>query len=282
MWGQPREIGAHPGPAAAGFIVWSDRDTFLSRVVTTTEPVGAHPEDPFVPAPLSALAIRAAVIATTTAAALVTALPAAPGDAAGGPTPQPAQPVSPPSDGRVLAAAAIPSPAVSDLPAPAPAVYGIPAPFAPTNPTPTGAALAAAPAPGAAPTTADAAAAVPVAQATPAVSGGSAMNRALSKVGSPYRWGATGPNAFDCSGLVTWAYKSSGVALPRTSQAMSRVGTPVSRTELRPGDLVFFYRPVSHVGIYIGDGKIVHASSRKNPVKISDMSRMRYNSARRV
>jgi len=230
-----------------------------------------------VPPPLSALAIRAAVIATTTAATLVTALPAAPGDAAGGPTPQPAQPGSPPSDGRVLAAAAIPSPAVS---------HRIPAPFAPTHPAPTGAvtdaALAAAPAPGAAPAIADAAAAVPVAQATPAVSGGSAMNRALSKVGSPYRWGATGPNAFDCSGLVTWAYKSSGVSLPRTSQAMSRVGTPVSRTELRPGDLVFFYRPVSHVGIYIGDGKIVHASSRKNPVKISDMSRMRYNSARRV
>jgi cell wall-associated NlpC family hydrolase len=239
-----------------------------------------------VPPPLSALAIRAAVIATTTAATLVTALPAAPGDAAGGPTPQPAQPVSPPSDGRVLAAAAFPSPAVSHLPAPAPAVPGIPAPFAPTHPAPTGAvtgaALAAAPAPGAAPATADAAAAVPVAQATPAVSGGSAMNRALSKVGSPYRWGATGPNAFDCSGLVTWAYKSSGVSLPRTSQAMSRVGAPVSRTELRPGDLVFFYRPVSHVGIYVGDGKIVHASSRKNPVKVSDMSRMRYNSARRV
>jgi len=175
---------------------------------------------------------------------------------------------------------------VSHLPAPAPAVPGIPAPFAPTHPAPTGAvtgaALAAAPAPGAAPATADAAAAVPVAQATPAVSGGSAMNRALSKVGSPYRWGATGPNAFDCSGLVTWAYKSSGVSLPRTSQAMSRVGAPVSRTELRPGDLVFFYRPVSHVGIYVGDGKIVHASSRKNPVKVSDMSRMRYNSARRV
>jgi peptidoglycan DL-endopeptidase CwlO len=121
-----------------------------------------------------------------------------------------------------------------------------------------------------------------VAAAAPAAARRSAMQKALGKGGSPYRYGAAGPNAFDCSGLVTWAYKSSGVSLPRTSQAMSRVGTPVSRTELRPGDLVFFYRPVSHVGIYIGDGKIVHASSRKNPVKISDMSRMRYNSARRV
>ena len=104
------------------------------------------------------------------------------------------------------------------------------------------------------------------------------MSRALSKVGAPYRWGATGPNAFDCSGLVSWAYQSSGVSLPRTSRAMSRVGTPVAKADLRPGDLVFFYRPVSHVGIYIGNGKIVHASSRKNPVKISDMGRMTFNS----
>ena len=108
------------------------------------------------------------------------------------------------------------------------------------------------------------------------------MSRALSKVGAPYRWGATGPNAFDCSGLVSWAYKSSGVSLPRTSRAMSRVGTPVARADLRPGDLVFFYRPVSHVGIYIGNGKIVHASSRKYPVKVSDMGRMKFNTARRV
>ena len=238
------------------------------------------------PPPLSALAIRAAVIATTTAATLVTALPAAPGDAAGGPTPQPAQPVSPPSDGRVLAAAAFPSPAVSHLPAPAPAVPGIPAPFAPTHPAPTGAvtgaALAAAPAPGAAPATADAAAAVPVAQATPAVSGGSAMNRALSKVGSPYRWGATGPNAFDCSGLVTWAFKSSGKSLPRTSSQLSRVGAPVSKSALQPGDLVFFYKPVSHVGIYIGNGKVVHASTSGSPVKVSDLKGKKFNSARRV
>jgi cell wall-associated NlpC family hydrolase len=124
----------------------------------------------------------------------------------------------------------------------------------------------------------------PVGRTTPAASatGGSAMSRALTKVGAPYRWGATGPNAFDCSGLVTWAYQNSGVSLPRTSRAMSKVGTSVARADLRPGDLVFFYRPVSHVGIYIGDGKIVHASSRKSPVKISDMGRMKFTAARRV
>jgi peptidoglycan DL-endopeptidase CwlO len=70
--------------------------------------------------------------------------------------------------------------------------------------------------------------------------------------------------------------------LPRTSRAMSTVGTSVARADLRPGDLVFFHRPVSHVGIYIGDGKIVHASSRKSPVKISDMGRMKFTAARRV
>ena len=109
-----------------------------------------------------------------------------------------------------------------------------------------------------------------------------ALDHAMTKIGSPYRYGATGPNAFDCSGLVSWAFKKAGVSLPRTSKAMSRVGTPVSRDELRPGDLVFFYRPVSHVGIYIGDNKILHASTRKSPVKISDMSRMKFNSARRI
>jgi len=121
-----------------------------------------------------------------------------------------------------------------------------------------------------------------VAVAAPAAVRTSAMQKALGKVGSPYRYGAAGPNAFDCSGLVNWAFKNSGKSLPRTSGAMSRVGTPVSKSALQPGDLVFFYKPVSHVGIYIGNGKIVHASNRKSPVKISDMSKMKFNSARRV
>jgi cell wall-associated NlpC family hydrolase len=116
----------------------------------------------------------------------------------------------------------------------------------------------------------------------PASARSSAMKAALSKVGAPYRYGAAGPNAFDCSGLVNWAYRSAGKSLPRTSRAMSKVGTPVSKSALQPGDLVFFYKPVSHVGIYVGNGKIVHASNRKSPVKISDISRMKFNSARRV
>src|SRR5215203_1243065 len=121
-----------------------------------------------------------------------------------------------------------------------------------------------------------------VAAAAPAAARRSAMQKALGKVGSPYRYGAAGPNAFDCSGLVTWAFKSSGKSLPRTSSQLSRVGAPVSKSALQPGDLVFFYKPVSHVGIYIGNGKVVHASNRKSPVKVSDIGRMPLTAARRV
>jgi cell wall-associated NlpC family hydrolase len=132
----------------------------------------------------------------------------------------------------------------------------------------------------------------PVAMSTPslpapavaaaAATRAAALDHAMSKIGSPYRSGASGPNSFDCSGLISWAFKKAGKSLPRTSRAQSQVGTPVSRGDLQPGDLVFFYKPVSHVGIYIGNGKIVHASTRKSPVKISDMSRMKFNSARRI
>ncbi len=126
---------------------------------------------------------------------------------------------------------------------------------------------------------------VPVAAsraAAPAAARASAVQKALGKVGAKYRYGAAGPNAFDCSGLVNWAFRNSGRTLPRTSKALSRVGTPVSRGALQAGDLVFFYGGPSHVGIYVGNGKIVHASSRKSPVKVSDMGRMPFHSARRV
>lgn len=109
-----------------------------------------------------------------------------------------------------------------------------------------------------------------------------ALQSALGKIGAPYRYGAAGPTAFDCSGLVNWAFKNAGVALPRTSRALSTVGAPVSKADLRPGDLVFFYRPVSHVAIYIGDGKVVHASSKRSPVKISNLADMKFTSARRI
>jgi cell wall-associated NlpC family hydrolase len=121
-----------------------------------------------------------------------------------------------------------------------------------------------------------------VALSAPGRAGSAAVSHAMSKLGAPYRWGASGPSAFDCSGLVSWAYKKVGVSLPRTSRAMSRVGTPVPKSALRPGDLVFFYTPVSHVGIYIGGGKVVNASRPGTPVKISNISGMPFNSARRI
>jgi cell wall-associated NlpC family hydrolase len=108
------------------------------------------------------------------------------------------------------------------------------------------------------------------------------MGKALSKIGAKYRWGASGPDAFDCSGLVMWAYRASGESLPHSSEAMSHVGTPVSKGDLQPGDLVFFYSGPSHVAIYIGNGQIVHASNPSHPVKVADMGSMPFNSARRM
>jgi cell wall-associated NlpC family hydrolase len=117
---------------------------------------------------------------------------------------------------------------------------------------------------------------------SPAARRQAVVSNALSKLGKPYRWGASGPNAFDCSGLVKWSFGSAGRALPRSSRAMAGVGTPVSKANLQPGDLVFFYKPISHVGIYIGNGKMVHASNRKSPVKVSDISRMPFTKAVRI
>ncbi|MFD9965798.1 C40 family peptidase [Amycolatopsis sp. NPDC058986] len=99
-----------------------------------------------------------------------------------------------------------------------------------------------------------------------------AVDAALSKLGSPYVYGDTGPSTFDCSGLMLWAYKQAGVKLPRTADAqIASGGTPVSRDQLQPGDLVGFYSPITHIGMYIGDGKMVHAPDTGDVVKISPL-----------
>jgi peptidoglycan DL-endopeptidase CwlO len=101
-----------------------------------------------------------------------------------------------------------------------------------------------------------------------------AVDAALSKIGSPYRWGATGPNAFDCSGLMVWAWSQAGVSLPRTSASQFANLRRISRSELQPGDLVFAGSPrVHHVGMYIGNGQIVHAPRSGVPVQIRSMER---------
>ncbi|GGW30232.1 hypothetical protein GCM10010503_02170 [Streptomyces lucensis JCM 4490] len=109
-----------------------------------------------------------------------------------------------------------------------------------------------------------------------------AVSYAYAKLGSPYVWGATGPNAFDCSGLVQAAYRSAGVSLPRTSYAQINAGRRVSRSELRPGDLVFFYSGVSHVGLYVGGGRMIHAPNPSAPVRLAPIDQMPFAGATRV
>ncbi|WP_338896481.1 NlpC/P60 family protein [Streptomyces sp. TG1A-60] len=109
-----------------------------------------------------------------------------------------------------------------------------------------------------------------------------AVSFAYSKLGSPYVWGATGPNAFDCSGLTQAAYRSAGVSLPRTTYAQINAGRRVSRSELRTGDLVFFYSGISHVGIYVGNGQMVHAPNPSAPVRVAPLDEMPFAGATRV
>jgi cell wall-associated NlpC family hydrolase len=111
----------------------------------------------------------------------------------------------------------------------------------------------------------------------------SAVSAAMAQIGDPYVWGAGGPNAFDCSGLTQYAYAAAGVALPHSSRMQSTMGAPVSRAALQPGDLLFFYSPVSHVGMYIGNGQMVHASTSGVPVKTASIDSMgSFHSARRI
>lgn len=98
---------------------------------------------------------------------------------------------------------------------------------------------------------------------------GGAVGVALNQIGKPYAWGATGAASFDCSGLVTYAYRSVGIThLPRSSSAMYGATTRISRADLRPGDLVFYYSPVSHVAIYIGNGQVVEAPNSGATVRV--------------
>ncbi|MBI4900048.1 MAG: C40 family peptidase [Actinobacteria bacterium] len=105
---------------------------------------------------------------------------------------------------------------------------------------------------------------------------------ALSQVGKAYVWGGNGPNAYDCSGLTVAAYKAAGITIPRTSYSQWTIGTPVSLANLKPGDLVFYYSGISHVGIYIGNGRIVHAANPTSGVTTSSVTSMPFQGGRRV
>jgi cell wall-associated NlpC family hydrolase len=116
----------------------------------------------------------------------------------------------------------------------------------------------------------------------PSSAAGIAVRTALAHVGDPYVWGATGPNGFDCSGLTSYAWAAAGVPLAHSSRAQSEAGHAVSRSQLLPGDIVYFYSPVSHVGLYIGHGMMVHARTFGQGVAVASVDMAGYRGARRV
>ncbi len=99
-----------------------------------------------------------------------------------------------------------------------------------------------------------------------------AVNFAYAQLGKPYEWAADGPGSYDCSGLTMASWRAAGVSLPHSSGMQYGYGTHVSQGQLQPGDLVFFYSPISHVGIYIGGGKMIHAPRPGDVVKITSIS----------
>jgi cell wall-associated NlpC family hydrolase len=109
-----------------------------------------------------------------------------------------------------------------------------------------------------------------------------AIKFALAQRGKPYVYGATGPGSYDCSGLTQAAYRAAGVKLGRTTYDQAKDGVPVSKADLQPGDLVFFYSGLSHVGIYLGNGQIVHAPHTGAVVEVAPISWMPFATARRV
>ncbi len=105
----------------------------------------------------------------------------------------------------------------------------------------------------------------------------------MAQRGKPYVWAAAGPGSFDCSGLTQYAFRAAGITLPHSSRMQFQMGTAVSRSQLQPGDLVFFYSPVTHVGVYIGNGQMVHAPTSGDVVKVADIDVMgSYAGARRI
>jgi cell wall-associated NlpC family hydrolase len=109
-----------------------------------------------------------------------------------------------------------------------------------------------------------------------------AVDTALAQIGDPYVYGAAGPDSFDCSGLTMYAWAAAGVQLSHASSVQPTQGTPVSLSELMPGDLIFYYSPISHVGMYIGHGQIVHAPHPGTVVSITSMYEMPIATAVRV
>lgn len=98
-----------------------------------------------------------------------------------------------------------------------------------------------------------------------------AVRTALAQLGKPYGWGAAGPDAFDCSGLVMFAYQAAGISLPHSAAAQAAMGRAVTRDQLQPGDLIGYYSPVTHIGIYLGNGQMVHAPTEGQDVQVASI-----------
>ncbi|HXL95831.1 MAG TPA: NlpC/P60 family protein [Streptosporangiaceae bacterium] len=112
--------------------------------------------------------------------------------------------------------------------------------------------------------------------------GAQALQSALTKVGDPYVWGAAGANQFDCSGLVVWAFGQLGISLPHYTGDLWNSGVHISQNDLEPGDLVFFYADISHVGIYIGNGLMVDAATYGQGVLVQPVDWGNYVGAVRI
>ena len=106
-----------------------------------------------------------------------------------------------------------------------------------------------------------------------------AVNYAMAQVGDAYVYGATGPDAWDCSGLTMGAWAQAGVSLPHSSSAQYSSGPHIAASDLQPGDLVFYYQPISHVGMYIGNGMIVNAENPSSGVRVTGLYSMPYTGA---
>jgi peptidoglycan DL-endopeptidase CwlO len=102
---------------------------------------------------------------------------------------------------------------------------------------------------------------------------------ARDQLGKPYVWGATGPDSYDCSGLTQAAYRAAGIDLPRTTYDQVNAGTRIAQSDMKPGDLIFFYSDVSHVGIYIGNGEMIHAPHTGTVIKIAPITEMPFYAA---
>lgn len=123
---------------------------------------------------------------------------------------------------------------------------------------------------------------VDLGDAKPSGRAGAALAAAKTKLGTAYVMGATGPSAYDCSGLTQWAYKQAGVSITRTTYTQANDGKRVGRSELQPGDLVFFYGDLHHVGLYAGNNMTLHASNPRGGIKYESMDNMPFQFGVRI